>query len=773
MQTLPDALAPMAAYRQFINYKLVPHPKKPGKMNKLPVSPLTGAVVDAHDRTHWTDATSALACGYGDGLAFVFAESDPFFFLDIDNCLEDSGQWSALAMQLLGALPSCAVEVSSSGRGLHIFGQYTGIIQHGCKNVALGLELYHTERFVALTGTNAIGSAATDVTAPLTQAVIPFYFPADALPLDVAEWTNAPIAEWRGPTDDEDLLRRALRSQSARGAFGGTATFAELWNADVDALAQAYPGDGQGGYDESAADAALSQHLAFWTGNNCERITSLMQRSCLKRDKWEREDYLPRTILGSVRRQTSVLVDKEVIPPQQAEPVMSATLMEHEKSYLNLPEQMEFFTGCTYILDMHRVLTAGGDLLKPDQFRVIYGARTFVMDALNEKTTNDAWEAFTQNRAIRFPRADSVTFRPDRPAGDIFREHGRILANSYVPIDIPRRAGDPSKFLNHIAKLLPDERDRAILMAYMAACVQYKGVKFQWAPLIQGAEGNGKSLLSRCVAHAIGAKYVHWPSADKLTAQFNGWMLGKLFCAVEDIYVPNSRVEVIERLKPMITADEIEIEMKGVDQITAHVCCNFMLNSNHKGAVRKTLNDRRFAHFYTAQQNAADVYRDGMGGDYFNSLYTWMRAEGYAIVSQLLHDWPIPDEFNPATTCHRAPITSSTQEALEASRGAVEQHILEAIEQGLSGFSGGWISSIMLDRLLEKNRLQDRVPLNRRRELLQGLGYDWHPGLKQGRVDNIVLPDGGKPRLFVTIGHESSHLTGVDVSRAYSGAQPA
>ena len=43
--------------------------------------------------------------------------------------------------------------------------------------------------------------------------------------------------------------------------------------------------------------------LAFWTGRDCERIRALMNKSALARDKWEREDYLPRTILGAVGRQ--------------------------------------------------------------------------------------------------------------------------------------------------------------------------------------------------------------------------------------------------------------------------------------------------------------------------------------------------------------------------------------------------------------------------------------------------------------------------------------
>jgi hypothetical protein len=81
------------------------------------------------------------------------------------------------------------------------------------------------------------------------------------------------------------------------------------------------------------------------------------------------------------------------------------------------------------------------------------------------------------------------------PPGALVQRGGQTFVNTYWPVDVPRKAGDGSPFLNHLAKVLPDERDRFILLCYMAACVQHKGVKFQWAPLLQGVEGNGKYAL--------------------------------------------------------------------------------------------------------------------------------------------------------------------------------------------------------------------------------------------------------------------------------------
>lgn len=782
MRELPAPLAPMGAYRQFIVYLSQPSRTRHGKTDKFPCDFRTGKVANAHDAQIWTDAQTAIAYaahfGGSYGVGFVFTDSDPFWFLDIDGCLQPDGQWSTLAVGMCQAFAGAAIEVSQSGQGLHIFG--TGRPPaHGCKNEALHLEFYHAGRFVALTGTGAVGNAAADFSHML-PGLVAQYFPPDAAQALEQDWTTEPCPEWRGPADDEELLRRMLRSQSTASAFGGRASFADLWTGNVEALAKAYPDEARA-YDASSADAALAQHLAFWTGRNCERMRQLMERSALARDKWEREDYLPRTILGAVGRQFEVLTDKlpEPLAGAPDAPFPSGTNDEPPRpsvvqgsTFVGIEEQLELFKGCVYVRDLHKVLVPGGMLLKPDQFKVHFGGYSFPMDISNERTSRDAWEAFTQSQATRCPRADSACFRPDMAPGAIIERGGQKQVNTYWPVEVPRKVGDAGPFLDHLRRVLPDERDRLILLSYMAACVQHKGVKFQWAPLLQGVEGNGKTLFTRCVAEAVGRRYVHWPKASKLAAQFNSWMVGKVFYGVEDIYVSDSRAEVIEELKPMITGgDGLEIEGKGVDQISADICGNFMLNSNHKDAVRKTLNDRRYCMLFSAQQQAEDLVRDGMIGEYFPQLYDWLKADGYAIVSELLHTFPIPDDFNPATKCQRAPTTSSTAEAIAASTEGIEQEIAEAIGQGLPGFCGGWVSSIQLDRLLERLGVGRRVTHSKRREMLHVMGYEWHPALPDGRVNNLVLPDGGKPRLFVHKDSPARHVQGAaEAAKAYEQA---
>lgn len=766
-----QAPAALAAYRQFVIYGA----------DKIPRNPATGEPASSTDPATWSDAATAAAAvaRFGaEGVGFVFTEADPFFFLDVDHALEPSGQWSPLAVQLCQAFAGCFVEVSRSGSGLHILGTWPGPPPaHGNRNQAAGLELYTRARYVALTGTGAQGDPATAARPEVMDWLVGNFFPQREQAAG-AEWTDGPCEGYGGPEDDEELIRRMLAARgSAAAAFGaGKATLPGLWNADADELGAAYPDPR--GFDHSSADAALCQHLAFWTGKDCERMDRLFRQSALYREKWERPDYRQRTILHAVGHCSNVYGARPDKPAPQPESVQPQGVMQHAPAglrdgyqFLAVTQQVEHFAGCTYIRSLHRVFTPDGALLKPEQFRASYGGFAFALDMIADKITKSAWEAFTESRGYNFPKAHEACFRPECQPGELIEEEGRVLVNTYVPIATPQQPGDPRPFLDHLARLLPAEHDRSIILAYMAALVQYPGVKFQWMPLLQGMEGNGKTLLITAIEYAVGRRYCHRPNASDISNKFNAWLLGKLFAGIEEIYVAD-RQEALDTLKPLITNDRVEIQGKGDNQETGDNRANFLATSNHRDAIRKTHADRRYCVFYTAQQDPGDLERSGMGGEYFPRLYSWLRAGGYAVVNHFLRSYQIPDELNPATSCHRAPETSTTAEAILNSLGGLEQEVMEAIEQGRPGFAGGWVSSMALDRLIDDRKV--RMTLNKRRDLLRGLGFDYHPALKDGRVNNPINDAGGvgKPRLYIRAGHLAANLTSAaEVVRHYQEAQ--
>lgn len=763
---VPPPLAGMAELRQFILVRLAP--RGDGKMDKLPCDWRTGAVCSAHDSSAWTGyyeaQNAANTRGAGWGVGFVFTADCGFWFLDIDGALQ-GGQWSPLATELCQLFPGAAIEVSNSGKGLHIFGR-GHIPLHACKNVPLGLELYHEGRFVML-GYNQIGDCRTDHSGALAQVVDRYFQPTGAG--DVGDLTDAPSAEWAGPTDDDELIQRALASKSALGAFGAKASFADLWTANAEVLATAYPDSGpqHRAYDASSADAALMQHLAFWTGKHGTRMIELARKSALVREKWERDDYLYRTATRACAMCKAVLKTK-------AQPAPADSTSGFAGGFMSATAVAELFKGCTYVLAGHFAVVPGYPMpIKPDRFNVLFGGFTFGLDAANERTTKQAWEAWTLSQIARPATAHQLCFRPTEPSGAVIKEHGLAMANIWVPAEIERRAGDVGPFMDHLRRLLPNAHDQQVLMSYLAAVVQHQGVKFTWAPLLQGVEGNGKTFFTECLQNAVGPQYVHIPRADQVSKNFNSWLFGKVLIAVEDVFVAHDKVEVFEILKPMITLSRQSVEMKGVDAAMADVVANFLFNSNHQDGLRKSRNDRRIAPLFCAQQQKADLQRDGMTNAYFRNLYRWYRHEGgRTAVNEFLWSYKIPEGYNPAVDCERAPETSSTLAAISAGLGVVEQHVQEAIDEGRVGFRGGWVSSTYLANLLKELRLEHRVPPARRRSLMQTLGYDWHPGLPDGRTDNMVLPEMQRSKLYIKAGHEDGHLTSrPEIVRRYTEAQ--
>jgi primase-polymerase (primpol)-like protein len=314
----------LAELPQFILWKLEPRDDR--KMEKIPVN-TSGWPVNAHDPANRMTAESAL--GYGDlfglGVGFVFTAADQFAFVDLDHCIVD-GVPSPFAKEIIAEFPDAAIEVSQSGTGLHLFFKYTGEASpHNKKYISVDktirIELYKEGRFVALTGTDAQGDSGKDYTGGLHRVIGKYLKPtcveANHVGGDTLErwYTYSRDPDWKGPEDDDELIERMLKSRSSGPAtFGSKASRRDLFEANEEKLAIAYPPlNNNDPYDRNRADMALACHLAFWTGKDPERIERIMLKSALKREKWDSRpvNYFRYTILKACDNQTEVLGKKK------------------------------------------------------------------------------------------------------------------------------------------------------------------------------------------------------------------------------------------------------------------------------------------------------------------------------------------------------------------------------------------------------------------------------------------------------------------------------
>lgn len=319
--TLAQALGGMITIPQFFVWRLVWSDTK-NKFLKTPCYPDGSEyIMEARDPANWRTHAEAVAIiqrlagnGVQYALGFYLTPDSGYWFFDLDGCLnKTTGELTAEADYAMKALPGALCEWSSSGHGLHFIGR--GLTPpHSCTFKAANLEFYTEGRGIAfgLSGM-ATGSADSDHTNAV-QVICAHWFP----PVAEAVHGSGPRPEWRGPTDDGELLRRAMASGSVASKLGYKASFADLWQRNVPVLAKSFPPSDDGKeFGESEADGALAMQLAFWTGCDADRIERLMNQSALKRDKWDKrnhETYLRElTIARACASVSRVLIDEEKV----------------------------------------------------------------------------------------------------------------------------------------------------------------------------------------------------------------------------------------------------------------------------------------------------------------------------------------------------------------------------------------------------------------------------------------------------------------------------
>lgn len=117
-------------------------------MTKTPLT-LTGHLASVTDPATWTTYEKALASLVGDGIGFVLG--DGIGCVDLDDCILEGGSLHPVAQGILDDHPQAMrVEVSVSGRGLHVWDRMVG--DAGTVRVIDGqkVETYSRARFIAL-----------------------------------------------------------------------------------------------------------------------------------------------------------------------------------------------------------------------------------------------------------------------------------------------------------------------------------------------------------------------------------------------------------------------------------------------------------------------------------------------------------------------------------------------------------------------------------------------------------------------------------------------
>jgi putative DNA primase/helicase len=182
-------------------------------------------------------------------------------------------------------------EVTPSGKGFHIIVQGS-LPGSGKKNEKI--EMYDQNRFFTMTGDS---------------------FPD--FPHEPQERQDEIIALYRKHFPEKEIqpprsvlpnnLADAELIEKARGAKNGD-LFNMLWQGNWEDAG--YP-------SQSEADQALSNLLAFWCGNDPERIDRFFRQSGLYREKWDKKHHGDGSTYGQKTIQRAVGSNREVYQPHE------------------------------------------------------------------------------------------------------------------------------------------------------------------------------------------------------------------------------------------------------------------------------------------------------------------------------------------------------------------------------------------------------------------------------------------------------------------------
>jgi putative DNA primase/helicase len=212
---------------------------------------LTGERAKSNNQTTWTDFETAVELSIQrqyDGVGFMFVP--PYVGVDMDDCIDQAGTLSPLALGILDRLNTYS-EKSQSGHGVHaIFkGHVPELLNKGRKNKTI--EIYARGRFFAMTGD-----------------VLPKYSKI------IEDRTEAIKKILDDQHQIDDVLNRISKSKSQHAE-----KFKRLFNGEWKKYPE-YP-------SQSEADEALCSILAFWTDKNHSLMDEIFRRSRLFRPKWD------------------------------------------------------------------------------------------------------------------------------------------------------------------------------------------------------------------------------------------------------------------------------------------------------------------------------------------------------------------------------------------------------------------------------------------------------------------------------------------------------
>lgn len=333
----------------------------------------------------------------------------------------------------------------------------------------------------------------------------------------------------------------------------------------------------------------------------------------------------------------------------------------------------------------------------------------------------------------RVPILDRLAFHP--LFGETFELGGLKMANTYRPeLRVLPDRGYTDEGLQligalerHLSLLIPDLRERKLFQAWLAFNYMNPGVKIRWAPLIKGAEGDGKSIFGELLQILLGQPHVRTMSADTIqTSPFSGWSTGQCVVVLEEVrFQGHNRYDVVNKLKPYISNNSVELHAKGKDPLNALNVSNYLLFTNHDDGMPMTEGDRRYFVLRSPFKSyaAMDAFSTAVFNVSRNAHFDEIFGLGRAHPGQIalwLSQTPIPLEFNPNG---EAPQTTARDLMIQGTKSDLAFLIADILATGAPGVSKNVVMVEYLRSEVQKAGYQGELRAGSLRPYLHQAGF--------------------------------------------------
>lgn len=240
-----------------------------GKLEKFIIDCHTGKFAKSDDDSTWSDFESAIEYAKKNGgvsLVYALDGKDEIACIDLDHCIDENGNFSSLAKEVIASSNGTYCEKSISGTGLHLFGKTKGMDLRSFSKDG-DLEFYQKVHFIAMTGNILDENKLESFDTPKMKELLERK--CDKRP--EMQGTRKGV-EGLSTMSDRDVVEKAIASKHGD-------TFKALYEGE----------DLRNNHSNS--DMSLMNRLAFWCNGDKEQMLRIFATSGLYRENKSPEYY--------------------------------------------------------------------------------------------------------------------------------------------------------------------------------------------------------------------------------------------------------------------------------------------------------------------------------------------------------------------------------------------------------------------------------------------------------------------------------------------------